>query len=75
MVSMNISLCCTSTSIWKFWINTTSEHHDLKQNIAGLYRTYTGLKERLASFQLDEESRLREMDFLRFEIDEIEGQT
>ena len=47
--------------------------HDVKQNIAGLYRTYTGLKERLASFQLDEESRLREMDFLRFEIDEIEG--
>lgn len=47
--------------------------HDVKQNIAGLYRTYTGLKERLASFQLDEEARLREMDFLRFEIDEIEG--
>ena len=47
--------------------------HDLKQNIAGLYRTYTGLKDRVASFHMDEESRLREMDFLRFEIDEIEG--
>lgn len=47
--------------------------HEVKQNIAAMYRTYTGLKERLASFRLDEESRLREMDFLRFEIDEIEG--
>ena len=36
-------------------------------------RTYTGLKDRVASFHMDEESRLREMDFLRFEIDEIEG--
>ena len=47
--------------------------HDVKQNIADLYRTYTGLKDRLASFRTDEESRIREMDFLRFEIDEIEN--
>lgn len=47
--------------------------HDVKQNIGAMYRTYMGLKERLSSFRLDEESRLREMDFLRFEIDEIEG--
>ncbi len=47
--------------------------HDVKQNIADLYRTYTGLRERLTSFKMDEEARLREMDFLRFEIDEIEN--
>ncbi|WP_124064841.1 DNA repair protein RecN [Clostridium sp. E02] len=47
--------------------------HILKENIADTYREYIRLKERQDSFQLDEEVRLREMDFLRFEIDEIEN--
>ena len=47
--------------------------HALKKNIADTYREYIRLKERQDSFQLDEEVRLREMDFLRFEIDEIEN--
>ncbi len=47
--------------------------HELKKNIEEIYREYTRLKERLASFQMDEEARLREMDFIRFEIEEIES--
>lgn len=47
--------------------------HDLKENIADSYREYLQLKERVSSFQMDEETRLREMDFIRFEIEEIEG--
>ncbi|WP_143321407.1 DNA repair protein RecN [Clostridium sp. HBUAS56010] len=47
--------------------------HNLKENIAGTYREYQRLKERLSSFALDEEARLREMDFIRYEIEEIEN--
>ena len=37
------------------------------------YKNYCRLKERLLSFKTDEDARLREMDFLRFEIQEIEN--
>ena len=47
--------------------------HDLKENIVSTYREYNRLKERLSSFALDEETRLREMDFIRYEIEEIEN--
>lgn len=47
--------------------------HELKENIAETYREYVRLKDRLASFRLDEEARLREMDFIRYEIEEIEN--
>lgn len=47
--------------------------HELKENIADTYREYVGLKDRLSTFQLDEEARLREMDFIRYEIEEIEN--
>lgn len=47
--------------------------HVLKENIADTYREYVGLKDRLSTFQLDEEVRLREMDFIRYEIEEIEN--
>lgn len=47
--------------------------HVLKENIADTYREYVGLKDRLSTFQLDEEARLREMDFIRYEIEEIEN--
>lgn len=47
--------------------------HELKMNIAETYREYVRLKDRLASFQLDEDTRLREMDFIRYEIEEIEN--
>lgn len=43
-----------------------------KQNIAKEYQVYRQLKERLEGFDLDLESRIREADFLRFEIQEIE---
>lgn len=45
----------------------------LKQNIAEKYREYIELKKKLESMNLDQEQRLREMDFCRFEIDEIEN--
>lgn len=45
----------------------------IKQNIAEKYRRYTELKKKLASLNMDQEQRLREMDFCRFEIDEIES--
>ncbi len=44
----------------------------VKQNIAQQYREYMRLKEQLSGFQMDEEARRREADFLRFEIQEIE---
>ncbi|WP_313179984.1 DNA repair protein RecN [Lacrimispora sp.] len=47
--------------------------HKLKENIADTYREYVRLKDRLSAFQLDEEVRLREMDFIRYEIEEIEN--
>lgn len=47
--------------------------HKLKENIADTYREYVRLKDRLSAFQLDEEARLREMDFIRYEIEEIEN--
>ena len=46
---------------------------ELKENIGETYREYIRLRDRLASFQLDEEVRLREMDFIRYEIEEIEN--
>ncbi len=46
--------------------------HNLKQNIGDTYKAYVQLKEKLASYQMDEEARLREMDFLKFETEEIE---
>ena len=43
----------------------------VKQNIYREYQTYRTLKERLEGFDMDSESRIRETDFLRFEIQEI----
>ncbi|MBS5282834.1 MAG: DNA repair protein RecN [Clostridiales bacterium] len=42
-----------------------------KQKIAEQFRAYRALKERLEGFDLDTEARIREADFLRFEIQEI----
>ncbi|MDR1771818.1 MAG: DNA repair protein RecN [Hungatella sp.] len=47
--------------------------HELKENIADTYGEYVRLKDRLSSFLLDEDARLREMDFIRYEIEEIEN--
>lgn len=44
----------------------------LKEKLGLEYRCYRTLKERLKSFVLDKEARIREADFLRFEIQEIE---
>lgn len=44
----------------------------VKQKIAKEYQSYRALKERLEGFDMDSESRIREADFLRFEIQEIE---
>lgn len=44
----------------------------LKQNIAETYHAYMELKERLRNCNMDQESRLRELNFCRFEINEIE---
>lgn len=44
----------------------------LKGEIETAYKKYHSLKEKLESYRLDEESRNRQMNFLRFEINEIE---
>lgn len=44
----------------------------LKEKTARYYSRYQALKERLESLKMDEESRIRERDFLLFEIGEIE---
>lgn len=45
----------------------------LKQNIGAACHEYTGLKKRMTEFNLDQETRIREADFIRFEIEEIEN--
>lgn len=41
--------------------------------LAEAYDAYAAAKKRLASFQMDEAARKRELDFLQFELDEIES--
>lgn len=48
------------------------ETGELRLQTAAAYREYRRLKERLSKFSLDEESRRREADFTRFEVEEIE---
>lgn len=45
----------------------------LKQNIALQYRLYMDLNRERERFETDQEQRIREMDFCRFEIEEIEA--
>ena len=45
----------------------------LKERIAERYRTYLELKKRMESFETDLDKRVREADFCRFEIEEIES--
>ena len=44
----------------------------VREKTAKLYREYADMKKELSTYQLDEEQRKREMDFLAFEIGEIE---
>ncbi len=46
--------------------------HGIKQKIEEEYACYQELKKKLEEFQLDKEGQLREADFCRFEIEEIE---
>lgn len=43
-----------------------------KKKMEEKYKNYCILKKRLSSFEMDHDARLREADFLRFEIQEIE---
>ncbi len=45
----------------------------LKEELKKNYDRYRALKKAMAEFLLDEESRLREMDFCRYEIQEIDN--
>ena len=45
----------------------------LREHVADLYQRYTAARKKLSSFQLDEAARQRELDFLEFEIREIEA--
>ena len=45
----------------------------LRSEVAERYRKYLELKGKLDGFSLDDESRKRELDFIRFEITEIEN--
>lgn len=49
-----------------------SQTQELKMKLADAYQQYRQLKLKLQEAGLDQESRIREMDFLRFEIGEIE---
>lgn len=44
----------------------------LKETIAAAYRDYAGWKKKLEALQMEEDQRFREMDFLRFQISEME---
>lgn len=44
----------------------------LRVSVSEKYHEYTALKEKLAGFDMDEGQRLRELDFLKFEIEDIE---
>ena len=45
---------------------------DLRKDISDKYHEYTALKDKLAGFDMNEAERLRELDFLKFEIEDIE---
>ena len=45
----------------------------LKKEIQAHYQSYVECREKLSGFTMDEEKRLRELDFTRFEINEIEA--
>lgn len=49
------------------------ETKEWKSLTAAAYRRFLELKEKVLGFNLDEESRRREADFVRFEIEEIEN--
>ncbi len=44
----------------------------LKQEIAGIFAQYQKLSKKLSEMNLDQEGRLREADFCRYEIEELE---
>ena len=50
-----------------------SRTNPIKNTIAQTYRSYQELQERIKSLSMDRESRLREADFCRFEIEELEN--
>ena len=50
----------------------SGENAGLRQQVAELYREYREQQEKLASYDVDQEFRRREMDFLAYEIGEIE---
>ena len=52
-----------------FQLKSTGE---LRNEIRSTYHQYTELKEKLESFTMDESERQRELDFLKFEIQDIE---
>ncbi|SFG21094.1 DNA repair protein RecN [Oribacterium sp. WCC10] len=49
------------------------ETGSLRLSVSGKYREYVQLKEKLDSFNMDESQRQRELDFLKFEIEDIEN--
>ncbi len=52
-----------------FQIRETGE---LRSAISAKYHEYTALKDKLSGFNMDEGQRQRELDFLKFEIEDIE---
>jgi len=52
-----------------FQIRETGE---LRSTISSKYHEYTALRDKLAGFNMDEGQRQREVDFLKFEIEDIE---
>lgn len=50
-----------------------SQTHPLKEKISVVYHQYQGILKALEEMNQDQESRLREADFLRYEIEELEN--
>ncbi len=50
----------------------TEKLEKIKNEVKQLYKQYTLLKKEWNEFEMDEEERLRQVDFLQFEIQEIE---
>ena len=50
-----------------------AEVKDIKKTVSDEYAKYQSLKNELSEYDIDEDARLREMEFLQFETDEIEN--
>ena len=64
---MSTSLSFTGRNIWRSSTNIPGKKQGCwRREVAESYRKYLELKGKLDGFSLDDESRKRELDFIRF---------